>query len=275
MDETYEEDEILSQYSDYEDESKPVYENYEFYSSDGIFLGYASKSKIKFYSKRQECCTIDHLHKKIIFNKPFDASHVKSTVHYDKENQCVVCGSDYNLSATKIIPKYFTLHFSPEIKTGSENVICVCKSCLSRVNKYITSYKQKLYHEHNIDVKYYEDLNMLCNCYKLATTYLESFKENSVYVRRDKLIRRLTKFLMPIYFKREFNYRTILTKEEIEEFVRDVEENKLIDPTKDYLNDELVKRVGDMAKFKEDWLKEFFENIEMPFLPKIIYRSTS
>ena len=141
--EEYLDDENLSQYSDFEDESefRPVYDNYEFYSSDGIFLGYASKSKIKFYSKKQECCIIDHLKKRIIFNKPFDASRIKSTIHYDKVNQCVVCMDDYDLSSTKIIPKYFTRHFPNETKTGSENVICVCRTCLTTINKYIMNYQ--------------------------------------------------------------------------------------------------------------------------------------
>lgn len=260
-------DEILSQYSDYEEtESRPIYDNYEFYSSDGVFLGYASKTKIRFYSKRQECCVVDHFQKRITFNKPFDPNRIKATVHYDKVNQCVVCGDDYNLSATKIIPKCFTQHFPTEIKTGSENVISVCKVCLNRIDKYIKSYEQKLYQEHSIDIEYYENLNTLGNCYRMAKLYLS----NSIEIRRDKMLRKLTKLLYPIYYKQNYHHTMKLTKEQLEEFVVDVEHNNIVNPSKDYLNDELVMRFGDIVKFKEQWLKAFFENIEMPYLPKIV-----
>lgn len=263
-----EDDEILSQYSDYEEcgETKPIYDKYEFYSLDGVFLGYASKTKIRFYSKRQECCTVDHFQKRITFNKPFDASRIKSTVHYHKENICVICGDDYNLSATKIIPKCFTHHFPPEIKTGSENIISVCKMCLNRVDKHNKAYKQKLYQEYSIDVEHYEKINLLCDCYKLAKNYLDS----SMQIRRDTALRKLTRMLFPLYLKQEYVHTMKLTKEQIEEFVKDVETNKIIDPSKDYLNDELIARTGDLTKFKEDWLKTFFDNIEVPYLPKVI-----
>lgn len=262
------EDEILSQYSDYEEngETKQIYGEYEFYSSDGVFLGYASKTKIRFYSKRNECCNIDHFHKKITFNKPFDASRVKSTVHYVKENICVVCGDDYNLSATKVIPKCFTRHFPPEIKTGSENIISVCKSCLNRVNKHVRAYEQKLYQEYSIDIEYYNNLNLLCDCYKLAKNYLD----NSADIKRNKVLRRLTRLLYPLYFKQEYVHTMKLTREHMEEFIKDVDNNKIIDPSKDYLNDELVLRFGDMMKFKDCWLKAFTENIDMQHLPKIV-----
>lgn len=265
---------FFSEYSDYEEfEQKPVYDKYEFYSSDNVFLGYASKAKIKFYSKKQECCIVDHLTKKIIFNKPFDGTRVKSKVHYHKENICVICGDDYNLSITRIIPKYFCQSFPEEIKTGSENVISVCKECLNRVDKHIKSYQQKLYTEHNIDVEQQKKLNLLVECYKLAKTYVAELKADQSKTEKkksEKTLRKLSKILYTNYLKQEYSHKIKITIEQLKNFIDDVEQNKIIDPKKDYLNGEVIKKTTDIKKFKENWIKNFFDAIETPYLPKII-----
>lgn len=259
--------EIFSEYSDYSD-SVPnlVYEKYELYSSDGIFIGFSSKRKIKFYAKRQKYCTVDHSAKKIIFNTPYDSVRNRSVVHYDKLNQCVVCGDAYNLSATKIIPNCFTRNFPPEIKTGSENTIAVCKTCLCNVAHYIESYKKKLYQEYNLNIYHYKNLNKISYCYRMVKLYLK----NSTQIHRSNILKKITKILCLTYFKQKCNNKLSLTKEQLESFVNDVEENKIINPSRDYLNDELIERYGDMAKFKKQWLHDFNLAIEMPFVPKII-----
>lgn len=254
-------------FSDYE-ENKPVYNKYEFYSSDGIFIGYGNKLKVKFYSKHPECCNIDHILKRITFNKPFDPSKIKSKIHYDKENICVCCGDDYDLSSTRIIPQCYVRHFPPEINIGSENHIAVCKYCLNKINHYLTEYKNKLYLKYNIDVRGLTRLDELVTAYKNCLKYIESLKKSSDNI--DKLERRIAKVLKPLYFDVDYHYKIKISQEEIEKFVEDVEKNNFIDPKKDYLTEELFSKIEDFGVFKDEWIKNFLEKLDVKYMPRKI-----
>jgi hypothetical protein len=263
----------FSENSDYEG-IKEVYQKYEFYSSDGVFLGFAGKGQVRWISKKRACCIVDHINKKIILDKPYDPAKIKATRHIDKENKCVCCGDEYGLNTTRIIPQYITTLFPLEHKTGSENIISICEMCQKKKNDFQGKYLDATYAKYNVDVKNLKKYDFLQKCYKLSKRYLNSFIVNDRTVRRDKFIRKIAKFLNEHYFQtKKIVVRGDVqnfTKEDVENFVRDVEENNIIDLNRDYIHEELLLKIGDVKIFKELWMADFFDCMQVSHMPEII-----
>ena len=57
------------------------------------------------------------------------------------------------------------------------------------------------------------------------------------------------------------------SQEEIEKFIEDVEKNNFIDPKKDYLAEELFSKIKDIKPFKEEWIKNFLEDLDVKYMP--------
>jgi hypothetical protein len=257
----------FGEYSDYEEpEKKEVYESYEFYSLDNVFLGFAGKGQVKWMSKKRNECIVDHVNKKIILDKLYDPAKKKATRHIDKKNNCVCCGDEYELSITRIIPQYITTLFPPECKTGSENVISICQKCIKKKDKFQKSYLDAIYTKYDVDTKKLAKYDFLQDSYKRAKRYLNSFTEDSAYIRRNVFERKIGRKLNEYYFQT----KKLVTKEDIENFVRDVEENHIFDPNKDYIHEELLSKIDDASIFKELWMVDFFEYMQVSHMPQII-----
>ena len=140
--------------------AKPLYENCKLFAPDGSLLCTCSKSKIKWYLKKNLAVDVPQPEgeppaAKLLFvpaGKPADATDFYCQ---EKVNQCCCCARTEKLVRKNIIPKEYRRHFPKEYKDRqSHDVVLLCVQCHCSSNVFDNIMRENIASEHGIPVNY-------------------------------------------------------------------------------------------------------------------------
>lgn len=250
-----------------------VFTNYVVHSKDGIFLGYLTKQRLRWHLKKNRYVSIDYKNKILTIDSLYNDVMLKhendSKKHYSvkKENICISCGTTSNLSKIRIIPHCITKLFPEEYKTGAENILAICTNCNVEIFKKMEQYKKTMYDNYSINLNEITERNNLLKNYKTAIDYLQ---DPTNYLTKIKF---KSKKSLDDRIKKIYNVN-IITNDHISNFIFDTKKIidqfdlniDIIDDDCNIVNNILVSKIDDFSKFKKDWVKYFFDNIEVNYI---------
>lgn len=244
-----------------------VFLNYTLKSSDGHFLGYLTKQRLRWHIKKNYYLSIDETDRIVVLDQTLQEvqdkkkTYVKQHYSVKKENLCISCGTTFDLVTMRIIPHCITRLIPEEHKTGAENIIALCLDCSIPISKLLNDFKKDIYQKYCIDVNELEKTGRLLDNYKTASLYLKNPKNFSTK-SKSKFKRLLDNKI------RSDNKKTIITDTDIKQFIDNIkekfsEEYLEANSDGDLVNRELVSKISSFSDFKKEWVEFFFENVNI------------
>jgi hypothetical protein len=247
-----------------------VFLNYTLKSSDGHFLGYLTKQRLKWHIKKNYYLSIDETNNIVVLDQTFQEvqdkkkTYIKQHYSIKKENLCISCGTTFDLVKMRIIPYCITKLIPDEHKTGAENIIAICLDCSIPISKLLNDFKKDIYQKYCIDINELEKTEKLLNNYKTASLYL---KNPEIFSTKSK-----SKFKRLLYNKiRSYNKKTTITNMDIKQFIDNIKEKFSEEYLEanfngDLVNKELVSKIFSFSDFKKEWIEFFFENVNINYM---------
>ncbi len=134
-----------------------IYDNCSIYSPDGVLMCHCSRRRIKFYLKNNLADKLDDDKIKLKFN-PKGLGHDKEHPYLLdlKKNQCVVCGTNSNLTRHHVVPKCFRNYIQQKFhkRFGHYDILLVCSTCHSFYDEnHQKQFIQKLFNDNKIKIE--------------------------------------------------------------------------------------------------------------------------
>ena len=114
---------------------KDIYQNFQILHPDGSKMCFCDEKKIRWYLKRGLAKSIDEKTIQLLFEPRGRGDlHLSKAYENNKQNACVVCGTDKNLTKHHIVPYQYRKHFPEELK--SHNHFDVLPVCIEHHEEY-------------------------------------------------------------------------------------------------------------------------------------------
>lgn len=110
--------------------SETVYDNCSLYHPDGTMMCWCGRKRMNWYLRKGLAERIDDNSVKLIF-EPGGKGHSDDEYYLEQRaNQCVVCGTETDLTKHHVVPHQYRKHMDGERKNHTHyDVLCVCASC--------------------------------------------------------------------------------------------------------------------------------------------------
>lgn len=223
---------------------KPMYGNYKVYHPKGHLMFYCDEKKYNWYLSRDLAIILDEEKAiKLTFEPKGDGEKPRFLTE-QRQNICVVTGSDENLTKHHVIPTQYRQYFPDVYKSKNSNdVVAMRDKEHNDYERIADIYKEELINTY-ITEEEFEYNKILAFINKIAGT-LERYEDLIPNDRVLKLYKRLFDFLDKMDI-------LLVDAKELEE----INFNKLI-----------VERVG-IEKLIVDWKNHFVEHTNPQFLPE-------
>lgn len=177
----------------------------------------------------------------------------------NKENICVVCGVEKELSKHHVIPRCYRSWFPNYLKQhGSHDVLLLCMDCHSSYERKADEIKLKLSEEHN--APFYYGVCKTKMKYNKAISYARSIMQYNYTIPLDRLI------LMHDYIMDIMKIKN-LTDSKIEEIAK-TELKDISLESKEVHGKIVVDSLKDKEEFIFFWRKHFVDTMNPQFMPK-------
>lgn len=180
-----------------------------------------------------------------------------------KQNRCVVCGSEKELTRHHAVPYCFRRHFSESLKSRSaHDVVPLCVTCHNYYEPYAWELKKSLAIQYEVSLDFGSDF------YKKKDEKAHAIKISKVLLKNNKIpIDRKLELLELI---EEFLGKK---KEEIQDldlinFVNE-NENKLKSRRKHVFGKEILSKVENISEFIKMWRIHFLDIMKPKFMPEL------
>lgn len=127
-----------------------VYDNCAMYSPSGEFMAYVPLRRMNWYLKREIAKKLDEKAFQITF-EPKGNGDANDRGHCIRENKCVVCGVEENLTLHHIVPYCYRKHLPLEYKNRNcFDVVCLCHKCHDEYERIAIEKKKELCKQLNV-----------------------------------------------------------------------------------------------------------------------------
>lgn len=227
---------------------------------DGNLMFRCGMKKINWYLNRNLAKIVDPGDPCVIqlIFKPKGPGHANDEFFLqDKENICVVCGSNHKLTKHHVVPYGYRRFFSKELKEHSYyDVLVLCFGCHKKYEQAANSLKKQLAIEHDIPI-HGEGCNFDHKLHRVRyfSTTLLKWGHKIPPERRMVLENEVASYL-----KKEE-----VTKEDLEELT-----TKKFESGKEFFvfhGQKVVAETTDLHNFIKRWRKHFFDTMQPQFLP--------
>lgn len=237
----------------------PVYHNCLMLSPDGVPMCRLSADNASWYLAKNLAVKkeTDPLVIQLIF-RPKGLGHSGDDYYLSvKQNKCVVCGSDKELTRHHVIPKCYRKYFPEEMKSHSSyDVLPLCCKCHSKYEKHASALKSKISQEYNVPLLGNKILdNTLLDIKKCG----QAIFKNGHLIPEDKLSllrQRLTNY----YGTKELSHGHILLAANIDPY--STQEDMVYKP----YGHQIVNSLSDITSFVLRWRHHFVECMKPKFL---------
>lgn len=230
-----------------------VYGNYSVYSPNDTLMFKSNLKKINWYLSRGLATIIDDTKIRLNFEPNGMGLHGRSYGLGEMIDQCVVCGSNANLTKHHVVPKCYRIHFEEEIKSHQfHDVLTVCVGCHYKYEEKAFSYKKELADIYDSPI----NGSVISNNRKLKIRGLiDCLSNDNIPKDRISEIRNEIKKELGI---------TRLTNKELGKYSRP-EPITLCVKTHGEM---VVSKISDIMSFIIDWRHHFVKNANPQYLPK-------
>lgn len=157
----------------------PPYSNCKMLSPDGILMCRMSRRRVDWYVTQGLAKVVDHnpYTIQLIFQPGGLGNHNDKYYLADKENICVVCGQNEELTKHHVLPRCFRKYFPNHIKNdNSHDVLLLCFRCHEAYEIHAYQLKMKIIGNKRVTYIRDEDKNKI-NAIKSARTLLRHTDE--------------------------------------------------------------------------------------------------
>lgn len=224
-----------------------LYGNCRVYHPDGDLMFLCSAKRINWYLSRNLATIIneDPLSIKLNFIPQGKGNSNRSFSLERKENKCVCCGIQENLTKHHVIPSCFRKHFPDYLKSRNmHDVLIMCVSCHSKYEEFAVSFKKRLANSNN---SFFHS--------KTSPKNLLIKKINGY----ENILKNCNKLNIPQSRIEEIQNALNKSKLELE---------NLLDLPKHDFGKEVVSNTKDIQKFNKVWRIHFLEIMKPKFMPK-------
>jgi hypothetical protein len=235
------------------------YGNCKVFDKDNNLLFRCSPKRVNWYLKRDlaEVINEDPIHIKLQFETKNKVSN--AFLLSDRENKCVVCGSEEDLSKHHIVPRCYRIWFPVENKShNSHDVLPLCLDCHTQYEYIAIEFKKQLADEFDAPIHGRIDENQLV--LNKAYGYARNLIEHDFTIpaqRKDHMI----DFIKSIFKLSDVDDAILQELAEKKEGKSQSQENKTHGQI-------VVESVGDVYAFEEMWREHFVNEMKPKFLPK-------
>lgn len=230
-----------------------VYGNCKMFSPDGTLLCRCHADKAEWYLSRGLAFVIEqnpYLSIQLNFEPKGKGYSGEPFYMQDKENHCVVCGSENNLTKHHCVPACFRKRMPQEYKNHTaHDVLPVCADCHEIYEPEAIKLKKEIAERFGID-------NVMDNVEWRAWRAANSLVEHGSKLSK-KRIKQIHDRLRDFLKKSEF------TQEEIEKISKEDPRIKIKNS-----NQFILSKVEDLDDFIREWRKHFVSVMNPQFLPK-------
>lgn len=223
---------------------KPMYGNYKVYHPKGHLMFYCSKKKYNWYLKRDLAIVLEGEEKSIqlTFNPKGDGEKPRF-LQSERQNRCVECGTDEDLTKHHVVPTRYRKHFPDIYKSKNSNdVVVMCEEDHSKYERVADKFKYQLENEY-ITEEEMEYNKMVEFIYKTMNT-LEKHEDKIPEERLNYLREKMNGYM-----------------EKLDIVIQEAKDLELIN-----FNKLIVERCG-IEKLIVDWKNHFIKNTDVKYLP--------
>lgn len=233
--------------------TKKLYDNCEIYSPDDELLGHCNFDKFNWYLKKGLAVKFGEKKIRLKF-LPEGWIHYKPSL-LKKENKCVNCGTNEDLTKHHVIPKCYIKYFPIEIKSNnSHDVVLLCGECHASYEAEATIVKRELAVKYNAPLDMKREHVRMFKAYSCLTQLMNY--QNTRKWDQNQMI------LNMMYTVESYMPEVTYTDEEVKGLREKVAKIKSMNHGKLVMNN-----IKDYQEFAEMWRLHFIETMEPPFLP--------
>jgi hypothetical protein len=128
----------------------PIYENCTILAPDGQVLCRTKRKKLHWYLDRQ-LADVEVIRLKF---EPSGRRGSNDLFHLSsKDNRCVVCGCDFDLTLHHVVPRCYRKHFPDDMKSHScHDVVALCSPCHEEYETHAMQYKIEIGKTHDCPI---------------------------------------------------------------------------------------------------------------------------
>jgi hypothetical protein len=226
-----------------------IYGNFEIYSLEGHLCCRCQEKRINWYLDRGLAEKISENSIRLTF-EPAGHMDIDDVFSFEKrENRCVVCGVEENLSSHHVVPKLYRRWFPNELKDrNSHDIVAMCRDCHSEYEMNALKLKSIIAYVYDIPLKGSRELVSIS---KLA---------HGVYNYGN---------LMPEEVKEKHlkTIETVIKCEVTDDILKNLAKDVRYPENNEYIHGKLVmQKVKDYQKFAEIWRSHFIHYTEPKYL---------
>lgn len=235
-----------------------IYENYSIlHPSSGERMCYCDKKKINWYLKKGLAKSIDEKTIQLLFEPAGRGDlHLSKAYENNKQNRCVICGCEDNLTKHHIVPYQYRKHFPEVLKSHNHfDILPVCITHHEEYEREADLFNAKLAAEAGIVSKSNQKLPEVVKAEKLNAIILtlESKWDEIPPQRRDVLLNELGSHFGVVDIDRASiaSFKQVLA-----------EDTPSISPAS-----VIVAKQPDLKAFILHWRNHFVDNMKPQYLP--------
>ena len=237
--------------------TKKPYDNCTMYDPNGLFLCRCNENKAKWYLSRNLAKKIkeDPLEIMLTF-VPKGVGNRGDEFYLEKrENKCVVCGTEENLSKHHIVPQCYRRHFPSDNKDhSSHDVVLLCPKCHHSYERFADKLKNEF--AENFKAPLHNKINKRIRRRRQVTGFAYNIlRHNTIPLDKKEIMMQEIRG----YLKKE-----LVTQEDL---IRLANLGK--EPFFDYNHGRtVVKKLKDLENFVITWRQHFYDIMKPKFMPK-------
>lgn len=233
-----------------------IYGNYSIQDPNGEIMFYCDAQKVLWYLNRDIVDIVSQDPPVVRFtfvpagsgNRDGDKFYISR-----KENRCVVCGSEEDLSRHHVMPIMFRRHMPDEVKSRNHHdVLLLCVPCHRKYEQHASKFKLEICSEFGVQCNarnYDTTIGRVANAARALLRYSEKIPED----RKNELMGHVRNYL-----GHEPSTTDLEAAEQLKPCTFDDSQ----------WGRDIVEKVEDIQKFTESWRRHFVQVMNPRFLPE-------
>lgn len=233
---------------------KPIYDNWVMQAPDGTVMCRCGKDRAEWYIERGLAKLLDENVIQLTFT-PNGLGNAGSEFYTAfKENKCVVCGSEKELTLHHVVPRMYRKYFPIEMKANrSIDVLILCIECHESYEHHSQERSQQLLKQYGIKKIHEQITTEVKNLLKVKSyAHTLVYKGHKIPERKQNQMLRM----MSDWFGRE------VCREELQALMNIRVHTEVISP-----GEQIVAKLTDLDEFIIGWRQHFVDIMAPKHLP--------
>jgi hypothetical protein len=234
--------------------SKSLYDNVPVYGQDGKLMFYASNRKTSWYLQRNLAVirSEEPFEIQLTFETNGPGNANDECLLQIRDNICVVCGSEKELTRHHVVPYSFRKFFPSQVKDYDHyDILLLCVECHERYENFANALKDKIAKEHSVPTNGVFDAET-ANNYRKARAYARTLLNHRNKIPEERaqvLLDKIKSYL-------NVNNPDLLAIS-----------NTIFEFEVKTLGEIVVSKLTDVDTFIQMWRAHFINNMSPKFLP--------